>query len=481
MTRLTILDTTLRDGDQAALFSAEHKLAIARALEEAGADIIETGFPCSSASEAEVCARIARELSALTAVFCRARVSDIRASARVFREGRGVLHISLPASRINIEAKLGVSEARVIGMMREAVSCAKGLCLRVEAGAEDASRADRAFLAEYCEAAREAGADIVNIADTLGLFTPDSVRSLVSALVPIAPVSIHCHNDMGLATANTLAAVSAGAVQAEVSVSGLGERAGNASFEEVALHYGTGVCGTGIRIDRLGALTRLVAEASGIASPSRPVSGWGVLTHSAGLHLQALQRNGESYAIPAVRDAGAARERIALSRLSGRSGAALFALRYCRVRLSDAEARAVSARIKASEEAVGITELLGILFDMGLVKRAPLTLTAFREEFGAESYTVSAETGGRAAQGRGGTEAAACEGCAAAIGEAAGLGAVAVTRTLLTGAGGRLRVYAEVAAGGRLYPLERVGAHAGRLLLLCCMDALNAAVRAPPR
>jgi 2-isopropylmalate synthase len=246
MTRLTILDTTLRDGDQAALFSAERKLAIAHALEDAGADIIETGFPCSSVSEAEVCARIARELSALTAVFCRARISDIRASARVFREGRGMLHISLPVSRINIGAKLGVSEARVIAMLREAVSYAKGLCLRVEAGAEDASRADRAFLAEYCEAARDAGADIVNIADTLGLFTPDSVRSLVSALVPIAPVSIHCHNDLGLATANTLAAVSAGAVQAEVSVSGLGERAGNASLEEVALHYGTGVYGTGV-------------------------------------------------------------------------------------------------------------------------------------------------------------------------------------------------------------------------------------------
>jgi 2-isopropylmalate synthase len=166
--RVTIFDTTLRDGDQAFSFGGREKIALALVLAEAGVDVIETGFPLSGRMDFEVCRTAARELRTVTAVMCRGLPRDIAESAKVFSGGvPGILHISLPVSKIHIEAKLGKTEGELIVLAREAVSFAAGLAGEVELGAEDAFRADRNFLLEYCQAALEAGARRINIADTL--------------------------------------------------------------------------------------------------------------------------------------------------------------------------------------------------------------------------------------------------------------------------------------------------------------------------
>jgi 2-isopropylmalate synthase len=322
MRRVIILDTTLRDGDQAFSFSAREKIALALALAEAGVDVIETGFPLSSRIDFEVCRTAARELRGwgpqnfaavegwpLTAVMCRGLPRDIAESAKVFSGGvPGILHISLPVSRIHIEAKLGKTEREIIALAREAVSFAAGLAPLVELGAEDAFRADRDFLLEYCRAALEAGAHTVNIADTLGAASPGSIRDLVEFLCFHIPgfnpgakengavLSIHCHNDLALACANTLAALEAGCGQAEVSVGGIGERAGNAALEEVAANIGlrsqeTGLC-TKLRPEQFPKLLGLAAASAGGAfSLMKPLWGWNTRSHGSGIHQQGLSRN----------------------------------------------------------------------------------------------------------------------------------------------------------------------------------------------
>jgi 2-isopropylmalate synthase len=501
MRRIRLFDTTLRDGDQAAgfAFPAEKKLSLARALADAGVDIIETGFPLSSPAEFEVCRRIALELSGpLTAVMCRGRLKDIEETAKVFEGGiPGVLHISLPVSKIHIAVKLGMTEKELLRLAVEAVSFASGLVPAVELGAEDASRADPAFLLDYCAAALEAGAGIINMADTLGICSPLQIADLAALLQrkipPLASgeavLSVHCHNDFGLACANTLAAIAAGCRQAEVSVSGIGERAGNAALEEVAanllVHPELYHARTGIHPQKLAPLALLAAESSGTAgSPIKPLSGWNIRSHSSGIHQQGLSKRTETYSLPVMEDLTLSPERIVLSRHSGQSGVALFARLYCGLELEGETLARVTGLVKAAPgTATGITEFICILADLRALPaayRGPLRWVSFSETADAVRYRIRASLrrykegapSGKSypLRGEGNTLAGAALGAVSAF---TGI-PLRLRRLAVNGTGELFRLYAEISAPGTgLYAVERTGAVPGLLLLECCLDAVN--------
>ncbi|MDR3247850.1 MAG: 2-isopropylmalate synthase, partial [Treponema sp.] len=394
MRRLSILDTTLRDGDQAAgfAFSPDQKRTLARALIEAGVDTVETGFPLSSPADFDLCRELAREFPGRTAVMCRGRREDIAATARVFSGGvPGLLHISLPVSKIHIRAKLGITETELLKRTTELSAYAAELVSSVEFGAEDATRADRNFLFDYCGAAFAAGVNIVNIADTLGIAGPGEFGSLIVFLKrsnTTKCMSVHCHNDLGLALANTLAAIEAGCGQVEVSAGGIGERAGNAALEELCLNlearrewYGVHA---GLKLERLPDLIARVREISAIDSPLKPVSGWNIRAHASGIHQQGLARESETYANPALDAISPGPERIILSRHSGQAGLRLFAQRYCGFELSDPIAQEILARVKAAPGPLtGLTEFLCMLVDCGALpagRKPPLVCRSFSQK-----------------------------------------------------------------------------------------------------
>ncbi|MDR0623102.1 MAG: 2-isopropylmalate synthase, partial [Treponema sp.] len=308
-----------------------------------------------------------------------------------------------------------------------------------------------------------------------------------------------CHNDLGLATANTLAAIAAGASQAEVSVSGIGERAGNAALEEVyanlayanpeARGEGPGAV-TGIRRENIGPLIDLAAGITGYGgSPLKPLSGWNARAHGSGIHQQGLSRRRETYSLPLLEEMNLRPERIVLSRHSGREGLRLFARRYCRIDLSPEQLARAAALVKGTPgAATGISEFIAILAEMKalppeypgpLVIRDfsetlsgegwPPGLTKFRVRLSLGPYGKDAAEERRQLTGEGPEESAAI---AAALSALPGP-ALSVVKTALSGSGGRFRLYAEIAAGGRLYPVERTGAIPGRLLCECCLDAVN--------
>jgi 2-isopropylmalate synthase len=508
--RIRVFDSSLRDGDQAAgfAFSPEAKLSLARSLAEAGADIIETGFPLSSQADFTACRRAALELAdfhgepghrALTALMCRAKPRDIRETARVFAGGlEGVLHLSLPVSKAHIEAKLRTTEKAVLALARQAASFAAGLSSRVEMGAEDSSRADPDFLADYCETVLEAGAGVVNIADTMGVLCPGQLAGLVSSLMEKVPrfasgeavLSVHCHNDMGLACANTLAGIQAGCGQIEVTVCGVGERAGNAALEEVFANlearpkvYGAR---TGLIAEKLKPLVRLAAALSGTAaSPMKPVGGWNARAHSSGIHQQGISRGAEIYRLPVIEKLDPVPERIVLSRHSGQAGLRLFAKRCCNRDLDEETAARLSVLVKdAPGPLTGITEFLCMLAASGQAQEdipAPFVCTNFSAAYldgGAETKSSvriragvlrRANPGGEVS-GAGETEAEAVLNAANSFSEHR----LELTYSAINGCGNKIRLYAEIAAAGKLYALERIGRQSGRLLFECCLDALNA-------
>jgi 2-isopropylmalate synthase len=391
--KIRVLDTTLRDGDQSAYgsFSVSEKLAIARLLDASGVDCVETGFPASSAVDFEACRLISAEgLKSDIAVMCRAIPSEIEIAASVLPAPNGIIHLTLPVSDALIDAKLGKTRRETLALARESVSRAAGLASLVEMGAEDATRADYGFLVDYCVAAIEAGARVVNIADTVGKGTPADFAALIRDLVRDIPafasgavtLGVHCHNDLGLASANSLAGLLAGAAQAETTLLGIGERAGNAATEELAAIISLSGVYSGIRTDldaeRLAYAARTLAGYLGLSlSPFKPILGQNARVHSSGTHQQAETRQPGVYEVvppfcgadsSGARRTGISSSRIVLSRHSGRAGVIGFAARYAGITLGDEDATVISTMIKELPDAgglprriVGITEFLEML------------------------------------------------------------------------------------------------------------------------
>ncbi|MCL6595550.1 MAG: 2-isopropylmalate synthase [Firmicutes bacterium] len=330
MRRVRIFDTTLRDGEQTpgvSLLLGE-KVEIAHALADLGVDVVEAGFPAAAPAEAEAVAAIARSVRGVAvAALSRTTPADLEAASRALEGAqRPRMHVFSSASEVHIRSIFQRSREEVVEDAVRAVETAAKRFDDVEFSPQDATRSDVDFLVGYYRAVVEAGATVVNIPDTVGYAWPwqmyDLVRRVREALPPEVQVSVHCHDDLGLAVANSLASLLAGADQVECTVNGIGERAGNASLEEIvtAMRVRPDVLpfDSGVRSDRLVAVSRLVAERTGVVvQPNKAVVGANAFRHESGIHQDGLLKDRGTYEIIDPASVGA-ESRLVIGKHSGR-------------------------------------------------------------------------------------------------------------------------------------------------------------------
>jgi 2-isopropylmalate synthase len=365
-----IFDTTLRDGEQSpgATMTSAEKLEVARTLSRLGVDIMEAGFPAASPDDLEAVRRIAVEVGSAPApgrteppIICglaRANKTDIDKAWEAVRHAkRPRIHTFLATSEIHMKYKLKMDPEQVIERAAEMVAYARSLCADVEFSPEDAGRSDPEFLYVVLGEAIKAGATTLNIPDTVGYTTPDEFGRLIDGIIKHTPgiekciVSVHCHDDLGMATANTLAGIRAGARQAEVTINGIGERAGNTSLEEVvmALHTRKPIFNltTGIDTTQLMRVSKLVSNYTGmVVQPNKAIVGANAFAHEAGIHQDGMLKNQQTYEIMRPETVGVTQTRLVLGKHSGRHAlkARLVELGYS---LTDAELDKAFERFKA--------------------------------------------------------------------------------------------------------------------------------------
>ena len=331
--KIYFFDTTLRDGEQSpgATMNAGEKLRMAKQLEKLGVDIIEAGFPASSSSDLDAVHDIANTVKDCEiAGLCRASRQDIdKAWGALKKAAQPRLHIFLATSDIHMQYKLDKNREQILEIAREAITYASGLCPRVEFSAEDASRSDPEFLVQVVQAAIASGARIINIPDTVGYAQPQEYADLIRYLIENvqdsekAIFSEHCHNDLGLAVANTLAAFRGGARQAEVTLSGIGERAGNAALEEVVMALNVRKdfynLETGINTEQIYPSSRLLSMIIGQPIPPyKPIIGANAFAHEAGIHQAGMLKNRQTYEIMTPSSIGKDGSDIVIGKHSGR-------------------------------------------------------------------------------------------------------------------------------------------------------------------
>lgn len=328
-----IFDTTLRDGEQAPgnSMSLNEKVRMARQLERLGVDVIEAGFPIASPEDFESVKAIA--LACKEAEVCglaRAMEKDIRRTWEAIEcAAKPRIHTFVATSEIHMKHKLKKTKEEVLQMAIEAVTLAKSLCDRVDFSPEDAFRSERNFLYQVVEAAIKAGADVVNIPDTVGYATPDEYGRLIKDIVENVPnidqaiISTHCHNDLGLAVANSLAGVINGARQVECTINGIGERAGNASLEEVVMTLKTRPdfydLQTKINTTEIWPSSRLLSSITGVpVQPNKAIVGANAFAHESGIHQDGILKERTTYEIMRAEDIGLESNKLVLGKHSGR-------------------------------------------------------------------------------------------------------------------------------------------------------------------
>jgi 2-isopropylmalate synthase len=333
MERVIIFDTTLRDGEQSpgCSMNISEKLQMAHTLEALGVDVLEAGFPVASDGDFAAVQLIAREIRRPTiAALARCKQEDVQRAGEAVRDAEHArIHTFLATSDIHLEFKLKISRAEALEQMRSGVSLAKSYCDDVEFSPEDATRSDFDFLCEVVEGAIAAGATTINIPDTVGYTFPAEYGALIARLrtkvgnINKAVLSVHCHDDLGLAVANTFAGIEAGARQVECTMNGIGERAGNASLEEV-------VMAMRVRSDRMpyetAINTKMLYAASQQLSqtisfgpqPNKPIVGANAFAHAAGIHQHGMLSNPLCYEIMTPESVGAPGTKLVLGKHSGR-------------------------------------------------------------------------------------------------------------------------------------------------------------------
>jgi 2-isopropylmalate synthase len=334
--RVYIFDTTLRDGEQVpgCKLNKEQKITIARKLDELGVDVIEAGFPVSSPGDFEAVQAIAKEVKNATVCgLTRAVKNDIEVAAQALKHAKKPrIHTGIGTSDSHIKYKFNASKDEIIERAVEAVSYAKTFVDDVEFYAEDAGRTDNEFLAKVCTEVVKAGATVLNIPDTTGYCLPEEYGAKIKYLsehvigIENAILSCHCHNDLGLATANAISGVVNGARQIECTINGIGERAGNTALEEVVMilrqHPGLHL-DTNINSKLLNEISRLVSDTMGmIVQPNKAIVGANAFAHSSGIHQDGVIKNRATYEIINPEDVGVTESSIILTARSGRAALA---------------------------------------------------------------------------------------------------------------------------------------------------------------
>src|SRR6478609_1601274 len=334
--KINIFDTTLRDGEQVpgCKLNTKEKIQLALALEDLGVDIIEAGFPISSPGDFSSVEEIAKVIKNATVCgLSRAVEKDIQAAGEALKYARRPrIHTGIGTSDSHIKAKFKATREEILQRAIQAVKWARNWVDDVEFYAEDAGRTDNDYLARVIEAVINAGATVVNIPDTTGYCLPDQYGEKIAYLVnnvkniDKATISCHCHNDLGLATANSIAGVIAGAGQIECTINGLGERAGNTSLEEVVMvikqHHALGFC-TNIKTQQLNPISRLVSDTMRMpVQPNKAIVGSNAFAHSSGIHQDGFLKNAQNYEIINPAEVGAGDSKIVLTARSGRSALA---------------------------------------------------------------------------------------------------------------------------------------------------------------
>jgi 2-isopropylmalate synthase len=395
--RLVIFDTTLRDGEQSpgASMNLTQKLEVARALDLLGVDVIEAGFPITSPDDFEAVQAIGREIRRpIICGLARCVEKDIVAAGKaVSTARRGRIHVFLATSAIHRKFKLNKAQSEIVKMAVAGVKQACGLAHEVQFSPEDAARTEPEFLAEVVEAVIAAGATTVNIPDTVGYTVPWYFEELIAGLfrdvknIGQAVIAVHCHNDLGLAVANTLGAIRAGARQVECTINGIGERAGNCSLEEVVMIVKTRADQFNVTSDidttKLYPTSRLVSRVTGLAvQRNKAVVGENAFAHEAGIHQDGVLKERTTYEIMRPEDIGFRESSLVLGKHSGRHALAVR-LKQLGFTLDEAQLQVVFERFK------GLADRKKEIFDEDLEALAETELHTAREYWKMISLHVS--------------------------------------------------------------------------------------------